>query len=70
MATVGSYDAEIIKALRADPRRSVVEPPPADLARARSIFDAVIAQWAADSARNRELLHIVQAEILKLRSTR
>jgi TRAP-type C4-dicarboxylate transport system substrate-binding protein len=70
VATVGSYDAEIAAALRADPRRSVIEPPPADLARARGVFDAVIAQWTADSARNRELLHIVQAEILKLRSTR
>jgi TRAP-type C4-dicarboxylate transport system substrate-binding protein len=70
VATVESYDAEILEALRADPRRSVVEPPPDDLARARGVFASVIAQWAADSARNRELLHIVQAEILKLRSTR
>ena len=61
---------ETVAQLKADRRRTVVEPSPADLATARSVFASVIEEWAAKSPHNRELLALVRAEIAKLRSSK
>jgi TRAP-type C4-dicarboxylate transport system substrate-binding protein len=68
--TINTYDAEILRKLKSDARRSVIDPSPADLVKAHSTFDSVTAQWAARSPRNGELLKFVETEIAKLRSTR
>ena len=65
------YDAktrEIVAQLKADPRRTVVEPSPADLATAQKVFASVVDAWEAQSAHRRELLALVRAELRKLRS--
>jgi hypothetical protein len=46
----------------------VTELSPADLESAQRIFASVVADWAAMSPHNRELLTLVQSEIKKLRS--
>jgi TRAP-type C4-dicarboxylate transport system substrate-binding protein len=61
---------EIAAKLKADPRRTVVEPSPADLATAQKVFASVVEAWAAQSPRHRELLTLVQAELRKLRSSK
>ena len=63
-----AQNREIAAKLKADPRRKVVEPSSADLAMARKVFASVVANWAAESARHRELLAQVEAELSKLRS--
>jgi hypothetical protein len=61
---------EMAARLKADRRRTVVEPSSADLATARSVFASVVEEWAAKSPHNRELLTLVRAEIAKLRSSK
>jgi len=61
---------ETVAQLKADRRRTVVEPSPADLATARRVFASVVEEWAAKSPHNRELLTLVRAEIAKLRSSK
>lgn len=56
----------MIARLKADSRRNVVEPSPADLATARSVFASVVEDWAKESPRRRALLTLVRAEIAKL----
>jgi TRAP-type C4-dicarboxylate transport system substrate-binding protein len=67
---INSYDAEILRRLESDPRRKVIYPSQRDLARARDIFDGVVARWVDGNPRNRALLDRVDAEIAELRSTR
>jgi len=62
-ACFAAKDHEVVAQLRADPRRQVVDPSPADLAASRRVFDKVREQWAALSAHNREVLTRVQGEI-------
>lgn len=62
-ACFAADDQEVLARLRADPRREVVDPSPADLAESRRVFDKVREQWAASSAHNREVLARVQSEI-------
>jgi TRAP-type C4-dicarboxylate transport system substrate-binding protein len=59
---------EMVAQLKADKRRTAVEPSPADLATAQGVFSSVMDAWAAESPRNRELLALVRAELGKLRS--
>jgi TRAP-type C4-dicarboxylate transport system substrate-binding protein len=61
---------QVIAQLKADPRRIVTVPTPADLAAAQTKFDAVTEEWAAASARNRDLLKLARSEIGKIRSGR
>jgi TRAP-type C4-dicarboxylate transport system substrate-binding protein len=68
----GCFEAknrEIAAQLKADRRRTVVEPSPADLATAQKVFSSVVNEWAAESPRHRELLALVRAELSKLRSS-
>ena len=59
---------ETVAQLKADARRTVVEPSSADVAAADRVFQSVTEEWAAQSPRNRELLALARAEIAKLRS--
>jgi len=68
--TINTYDAEILKKLKSNARRSVVNPSPADLEKARGTFASVRTQWAIETPRNGELLKIVETEIAKFRSAR
>ena len=69
-ACFATKNRELAEKLKADRRRTVVEPSPADLAAARSVFASVTEEWAAQSPHNRELLELVRAEIAKLRSSK
>jgi len=69
---IESYDAankSALEKLTSDPRRKVIIPSPADFNTAQTAFKSVIAEWAANSSHNRELLRTVEAELAKLRST-
>jgi TRAP-type C4-dicarboxylate transport system substrate-binding protein len=68
--TINTYDAEILKKLKSDARRSVIYPSPADFDKARGTFASVTTQWATKTPRNGELLKIVETEIATLRSVR
>lgn len=59
---------KVVEQLRADPRRSVTVPTPADLAVARRTFNAAVDKWAAAGPRNRALLDMVDTELARLRS--
>jgi TRAP-type C4-dicarboxylate transport system substrate-binding protein len=63
-----TLDLQILEQLESDPRRTVTELSPADLESAQRIFASVVADWAAMSPHNLELLTLVQSEIKKLRS--
>ena len=58
---------EMVAKLKADRRRTAVEPSPADLLAARRVFASVIEEWTARSPHNRELLALVRGELNKLR---
>jgi TRAP-type transport system periplasmic protein len=68
-AGLQTLDMQILEQLKSDPRRKVSVPSPADLESTQRIFAAVIADWAAMSPHNRELLSLVRSEIKKLRSS-
>ena len=59
---------EMVARLKADRRRTVVEPSSTDLATAHEVFPSVVEDWAGESAHNRELLGMVEAELAKIRS--
>ena len=63
-----AFGRRVLDQLKADPRRKVVEPTPQDLATAQRVFGVVVAQWAAESPRHRELLTLVRQELARLRS--
>lgn len=69
-AAVGLHalDMQTLEQLKADPRRKVIDPSPADLESTQRIFASVVKDWAAMSPHNRQLLTTVEAEIAKLRS--
>ena len=63
-------DAEVLEQLKADPKRNIVFPSVSDLEIAHIAFKSVIAEWAAKSPRDSDLLKLTEAEIAKLRATR
>ena len=67
---IGAYNDSLVKQLQDDPKRKVVFPSDAELAAARTAYQPVIAEWAAKTPRNAELLKAVEAEIAKVRSGR
>ena len=67
---VGDYNETVIKQLQADPKRKVVFPPQADLDAMQPAFKSVIDAWTAKSPRNKELLALVEAEIVNVRAGR
>ena len=67
---IGAYNDSLVKQLQDDPKRKVVFPSEAELAAARAAYQPVIAEWAARTPRNAELLKAVESEIAKVRSGR
>jgi len=63
-----AYDHPILERLKADARRNVIFPSPAELATAGEAFETVIEAWSAQRSPNRELLKLVHAEIAKSRA--
>jgi TRAP-type C4-dicarboxylate transport system substrate-binding protein len=63
-------DARILQELKSDPARSVVFPSPADLEIAHAAFRSVIADWAAKSPHDTQLLKRTEAQIAELRASR
>lgn len=59
---------ELVAQLKADARRTTVEPSATDAAAAQRIFASVVETWAAEDAHHREILTLVRAELSKLRS--
>ena len=57
-----------IERLKLDPRRKVILPSESDFDIAQVAFGSVIDDWAATSAHNRDLLKLVRAELVKIRS--
>jgi TRAP-type C4-dicarboxylate transport system substrate-binding protein len=68
-ANLQTMDMQILEQLKSDPRRKVSVPSPAELEGTQRIFASVVADWAAMSPHNRELLTLVQTEIKKIRSS-
>jgi TRAP-type C4-dicarboxylate transport system substrate-binding protein len=64
-----TLDIQVLEQLKSDPRRKVTDLSPTDLESTRRTFASVVADWAAMSPHNRELLTLVQSEIKKLRSS-
>lgn len=65
-----AYDAELVKRLQSDPKRTVVIPGAADREAARLAFEPLINAWIAKSARNGELYKMVKAELELVRSAK
>ncbi len=62
-------DRQVLAQLISDPHRTVIFPSQQDLDTANLAFEAVIADWAAKSPHNRDLLMRVRKEIATLRSS-
>jgi TRAP-type C4-dicarboxylate transport system substrate-binding protein len=62
--------AQVMEQLKSEPNRKLTFPSQSDLDIAHTAFKSVIAEWAAVSPYNRELLELVESEIAKLRSIR
>jgi TRAP-type C4-dicarboxylate transport system substrate-binding protein len=68
-ASLVTLDKLILEQLKSDPRRKVAFPSPSDMESTQRIYTSVVEDWAGRSARNRELLGMVEAELAKIRST-
>jgi TRAP-type C4-dicarboxylate transport system substrate-binding protein len=66
----GAGEREALAKIKADGARRVTEPSPADRAVAQQTYRSLIESWAAKSARNRELVNMIQAELATIRSGR
>ncbi len=69
-ACFAAKNREMATQLKADRRRTVVEPSSTDLAIARKVFSSVVEDWAKEGLRHRELLALVESELAKLRSSK
>ncbi len=68
-ASFEARDKLTLEQLKADPRRKVIFPSPADAASMQHISESVAEDWAAMSPHSNELLTLVRAEIKNLRSS-
>lgn len=66
IATSDALSQRVLDQLRADPRRTVTVPTPADEAAAKRVFESIAADWSGLSPRNRDLLALVRSELAKL----
>jgi TRAP-type transport system periplasmic protein len=66
-AAYHQINQQALAQIEADPRRTVVAPSAADLARAHAAFKSVAEDWAAESADNRRLLALVRADLAAVR---
>jgi len=62
--------AQVMEQLKSEPNRKLTFPSRPDLDVAHAAFNSVIGDWIAVSPRHRELLELVESEIMKLRSSR
>ena len=62
--------AQVMEQLKSEPNRKLTFPSRPDLDVAHAAFKSVIGDWTAVSPRHRELLELVESEIMKLRSSR
>jgi TRAP-type C4-dicarboxylate transport system substrate-binding protein len=60
--------AQVMEQLKSEPDRKLTSPSQPDLDTAHAAFEAVIAEWTAASLHHRELLQLVESEIVNLRS--
>jgi TRAP-type C4-dicarboxylate transport system substrate-binding protein len=67
-AGLHALDMQILEQLKSDPKRTVTDLSPADMASTQRIFASVVKDWAAMNPHNRQLLTAVEGEIAKLRS--
>lgn len=65
-ACFAAKNRETVAGLKADKRRTVVGPSPADQATLRRVFASVIEEWAAQSPHHRRLLEQAKSEIQEL----
>jgi TRAP-type C4-dicarboxylate transport system substrate-binding protein len=65
----GAGESRFLDKLRSDSDHKVVTPSSSDLQTAQQIYQSMTAAWADKSARNRELLKAVKAELATIRST-
>jgi TRAP-type C4-dicarboxylate transport system substrate-binding protein len=70
LVTYEAAGTQVMKQLSSNPRRTVVYPSSSDLHIARAAFKAMIDEWIAESPRNLELFHTVEAQIAKFRAAR
>jgi TRAP-type C4-dicarboxylate transport system substrate-binding protein len=68
--TYDRSDSQVMEQLKSDPNRKVIHPSSSDVETARIAFNAVVADWAAKSSGNRDLLNLAQTELAKLRANR
>ena len=63
-----AVDMKVYDDIKADGRRSVVMPSPADVKTAQRAFKSIIDSWAGASAHNGELLKLTEAELARVRA--
>jgi TRAP-type transport system periplasmic protein len=61
-------NAQIVRQLQTDPKRTITFPSPADMQTADAVFKSIIDGYAAMSPRNAELVSAVRAAVAKLRA--
>ncbi len=62
-----AHNDTLLATMRADPKRTMTEPPQAEIDAAAKAFQPVIDQWLARDPRNQRTLDAVKAELAKLR---
>ena len=65
----GATERRSLDKIESDPARKAVKPSPADRAAAHQVYQSLIDAWAAKSARNRELLKTIKADLATIRTT-
>jgi TRAP-type C4-dicarboxylate transport system substrate-binding protein len=64
----GRNEHDIFEAIRSKSGQTIVEPSPQDAEAGHRVFETIIAAWAAENARNGELLRDVRTELKALRA--
>lgn len=68
ISTFAATEKQMLEQLNSDPRRHVIMPTQADFETAQRAYQAVVEDWVHRSARNRNLLDMVMAELARIRS--
>ena len=64
-----AVEQRALEKIKSDAAQKVVEPSPADRVAAQQVYKSLIDAWAAKSARNRELLKTIEADLATIRLT-
>ncbi len=67
---MAAHNEKLLAAMRADPARTVTEPPAAETAAAAKAFEPVIAAWLAEQPRNRATFAAVKEALADYRASR